>query len=440
MKIVFYSTNSTFYDRQTFHYFYFPKCKTKLEELKKVFPDFDFIIVTQEPGMFLLDLKKSGEFEKANGFEYFILDKNADIFEFSQKILSFSPDFAISITGFYRPFDWQGIKDSLIAKELQKNGVKVLCNEERTQNICFDKNLFQIFLEQNDFNFPKSIYVNHELFWSERNKLEIVENVYKQKIFYELEKFSYPAIIKDTTGLSSFGMEVVNSAKAAKSILLSKKNNGDKVIQNFIQGEHFGVEIYGTKENYTISKPFLFSVNRYGITSPKQSVKIGPIKDDNYKIEELNAELLRLSNLLNINGIAQVDLVFDGKKWFIIEVNPRISGMTNIVCESFCTNIFILLVKKALNQKIEIKQKKVMSVKVPLISQEEFENLKKLNFVKEINQTQNENAKQKREIGYCEIIIDGTNGDFKTELEELKIKDCHTDSELLHNSLIFKVL
>lgn len=431
MKIVFYSTNSTFYDSLTFHYFYFPKCKTKLEDLKRTFPNFDFIIVTQEPGMFLLDLKKSGEFEKANGFEYSILDKNADIFEFSQKILSFSPDIAISITGFYRPFDWQGIKDSLIANELQKNGVKVLCNDEKTQNICFDKNLFQIFLEQNKFNFPKSIYINHELFWAERNKLEIVENVYKQKIFYELEKFEYPAIIKDTTGLSSFGMEVVKSAKAAKSILVSKKNNGDKVIQNFIQGEHFGVEIYGTKENYTISKPFLFSVNKYGIASPKQSIKIGPIQKDNYKIEELNAELLRLSNLLNINGIAQVDLIFDGKKWFIIEVNPRISGMTNLVCKSFNTNVFILLVQKALNQKIELKQKKMMSIKTSLISQEEFKELKKIDFVKEINQTQNENAKQERETGYCEIIIDESNGDFKTELEELKIKNFHADSELL---------
>lgn len=215
-------------------------------------------------------------------------------------------------------------------------------------------------------------------------------------------------------------MEVVSSFREAKSYLLSKKNNADKLVQELIIGEQFGIEIYGTKKNYTISKPFLFSVNKYKITSPKQSIKIGPVEKSKYKIKKLNKEITRLANLLNLNGIAQIDLVFDGKNWFFIEINPRISGMTNTVCESFYTNILILLTQKALNLKTKIKNHKIMSIKLPLISEDEFNQLKKIEFIKQINQTENENAKQKRETGYCEIIIDEKNGTLKQNLDKLK--------------------
>lgn len=420
MRIVFYSTNSTVYDKENFHYFNFPKCKSNFEKLKLHFPFCDFFVVTQEPGIFLLDLKKDGFLNKSNKIEYIILPEKLNIFEISEKILELSPDIAISITGFYKPFDWQGIKDSLIAEELKKHNIKILCNNPKTQNICFNKQLFQLFLENHNFKTPKGIYINHELFWAERNRLEINENVYKEKIFYELEKLKFPVIIKDTTGLSSFGMEVVSSFREAKSYLLSKKNNADKLVQELIIGEQFGIEIYGTKKNYTISKPFLFSVNKYKITSPKQSIKIGPVEKSKYKIKKLNKEITRLANLLNLNGIAQIDLVFDGKNWFFIEINPRISGMTNTVCESFNTNILILLTQKALNLKTKIKNHKIMSIKLPLISEDEFNQLKKIEFIKQINQTENENAKQKRETGYCEIIIDEKNGTLKQNLDKLK--------------------
>ena len=71
--------------------------------------------------------------------------------------------------------------------------------------------------------------------------------------------------------------------------------------------------------------PYEFSVNQYGITSPKQSVKYGPCELP----EVLRDMMLKLAEGLGLCGAAQVDLILDDEgAWHIIEVNPRLSGMT----------------------------------------------------------------------------------------------------------------
>lgn len=421
MNLVFYSTCSTSYDGNTFHYFNTPLCKDKLLSVLNKNSELNITIVSQLPGMFLLDLTGTELVEKNEDVEYRIIDSNITADEISKIILEYNPDYAISVTGFFRPFDWQGIKDGQIGEILKENGVHVICNSIETQLLCFDKNLTQNFLEQNKFNVPKSISVDHQLYWAERNHPEVIENSYKENILFQLKKFNYPIIIKDSTGLSSFGMEVVTTFNQAKAFLNSKKNNGNKLIQELIEGKQFGMEVYGTPGNYLLSPVFEFSVNQYKITSPKQSVKIGPVTGIQYKINELQTEILRLCNLLKINGSAQIDLVFDGNKWFIIEINPRLSGMTNTVCECWNTNYFELFIETVKGSFEKLSESPVLSMKLPLIDSKNLKLFLSYDFIKQINQTQNEAAKQQRETGYCEIIFTGKNGlELQQNLDLLK--------------------
>jgi len=421
MNIVFYSTCSTAFDGNTFHYANTPLCKDKLETVTELYPEHNFFVVAQQPGMFLLDLNNTELLQKAENVTYTLPETNATVQQIADTILSLNPDAAISITGFFRPFDWQGLKDGLIKKELEKHNVKVICNSAETQAICFYKNLTQSFLEQNGFKVPRSISIDHQLYWAERNHNEVLENLYKETILSQLKDFNYPVIIKDSTGLSSFGMEVVTTFNQAKAFLNSKKNNGNKLVQELVKGKQFGMEVFGTDENYLISDPFQFSVNQYGITSPKQSVKAGPVTKDEFKIGEIKAAVGRLCTLLNINGSAQIDLVFDGTEWYIIEINPRLSGMTNTVCQSWDTNYFKLLLSAALGKKENLNQVPVLSVKLPLIEAETKNRLSEYNFIRQINQTQNDAAKQQRETGYCEIIIQALNSiELKNNLNTLK--------------------
>ena len=83
------------------------------------------------------------------------------------------------------------------------------------------------------------------------------------------------------------------------------------MVEELIQGEQFGTEIHGIEGRYSVLPPIAFSVNKDGITDPLNSVKFGPVTDPAYHFEKV-----------------QEDLVYRNGEWFIIEINPRWSGMT----------------------------------------------------------------------------------------------------------------
>jgi D-alanine-D-alanine ligase-like ATP-grasp enzyme len=330
----------------------------------------------------------------------------------------------------------------MIADCLQTNGIKTFCNSTLTSQICFDKNStyqkMQELISNNkieNLKIPKSVYVHHELFWAERNRNELKENVYKEFIFTQIKNLNYPVIIKDTFGVSSYGMEVATNYNQVISFLNSKRNNSDRIIQEYIDGFHFGTEIFSTygfsnstennfsEKNHFVLSPFIFSTNKYGITSPKQSVKLGPINDEKFFISKLKKSLLQLATEFNFSGITQVDLILKNDQWYLIEINPRVSGMSktySITLEKNLLEIFIELFlfdksDKNIFEQIFEKNNFAINFKIPLLEKNQFDELSKNPNVKYLNQMENLIAKQDREKGFCQVVLNS-----KNSFEELK--------------------
>ena len=444
MKILFYSSNSNYFDYNTFKIFSYPTCKMDFEKLQNDFPRHEFFVVAELPAMFLIDIENNGTVEKSSNVKYFIFnsEEKISVKDFSKKIIEFNPDVAIPISFWVKPFDWLSIEDSLIAECLQTNGIKTFCNSSLTSQICFDKNStyqkMQELISNNkieNLKTPKSVYVHHELFWAERNRNELKENVYKEFIFSQIENLNYPVIIKDTFGVSSYGMEVATSYNQVVSFLNSKRNNSDRIIQEYIDGLHFGTEIFSTsdfsnstennfsqKKHFVLS-PFIFSTNKYGITSPKQSVKLGPINDEKFFISKLKKSLVQLASEFNFSGITQVDLILKNDQWYLIEINPRVSGMSktySVTLEKTLLEIFMELFffdKNAENdfERIFEKNNFAINFKIPLLEKNKFDELSKNPNVKYLNQMENLIAKQEREKGFCQVVLNS-----KNSFEELK--------------------
>lgn len=418
MNIVFYSTNSNFFlsslETQTL-----PSYKAQWNALCTEYPKHNFFLATQLPGNFLLDLNNKNKIDKSEKITYLNLEKETAT-EIAEEILSIKPDVAIAFSSWVTPYDWLPIKDSLIGDILNANGVKVLANTTNTCRVCFDKFQTHSFLKQNGYNIPNAVYVHHQMFWAERNNAEIKTNVYKEYIFSELQKLKFPVIAKNTVGLSSYGMEVLPTFKSLKAYLLSRKNSSDRLIEEYIFGEQFGCEIYGNDGKYSILEPFIFSVNQFGITSPKQSVKIGPVTNEKFQITELKKTLYALAKDLNISSSAEIDLVFSQNKWFIIEINPRVSGLS----ESYAVSKNKSLYKMAL-ENMECKKLNdsdfnyVCNFKIPLLDKNKMEKVFALEYVKHVHQIFNKDAKQEREKGYTEIIIESKKN-YSTLIEHLE--------------------
>ncbi len=426
MNIVFYSSNSNVFLKDSFKFFHFPKHSDDLKKLCSLHPEHNFTVITNMPGYFLLDAEEIPE--NLSNLKYKILPalENSTFAanSIANEILKVLPDIAIACTYWIPPFDWLGIEDALIAEELKKQGIRTLSHTSLTQMTFFNKYETHLALKNNGFNVANAVYVNHELYWEERSKKEILHNVYKEYIFEQIKKLNFPVVIKDTTGLSSYGMEVAVSFKEAVHYLNLMKR--DVLVEEFLSGIQAGTEIYGTDGDYKVMPPLIFSVNKYKITSPKQSIKLGPVDYNAYNVSELNDTLTKLAKIFKFSGIAQVDLVFKNNKWFIIEVNPRLSGMTQTYCAlqniTPIELLYSIATKEKININLEDSKKKAINIKLPLQNFETLEKLTKHECVKKINQIQNLMAKQEREKGYCELVLSKDalkNDELIKEIKEL---------------------
>lgn len=431
------------------------------------FPQHKFVIATMLPAMFLLDYDKDGVLRPDDGIERVAL-KGGGAKEIAQEILELRPDVAVAASFWITPYDWLGLEDAMVADILRGQGVKVVSHSAAAQAICFDKKSASDFLRANGFSCAKSVYVDYELFWAERKKSEVCHNVYREYVLRQIERLSFPVIIKDTVGLSSYGMEVVHTAGAVKNYLESKKFNSNRLVEEFLDGPQFGTEVHVTKRadggiivnqdcaaSVDVFPPLLYSVNQYGICSPKQSVKLGPLTMPRFKCDELRSELERLARLLDFEGIAQVDLVFHKDKWHIIEINPRLSGSSAAIAlikgktlPRILTDFALAAAGGNLGQEGEsenrgeekvsacassaIKKENLwkknpplyLNIKFPNLTPEQMEALYALPYVHYLCQTDNDAAKQRREMGFCEILIGGSPkpDDLLLQLKEIEEK------------------
>ncbi len=463
MRIVFYSSCSNYFNPNIVHIKTMPSWAEEWGAVAAAFKQHQFVIATMLPAMFLLDYDKD-QIAKPDGVECHILN-GGGAQKIAQEILELKPDVAAAASFWLTPYDWLGLQDAMVADILRQNGVKVVCHKARTQAVCFDKKATSDFLKQNGFKCADSVYVDYDLFWAQRKKPEVRDNVYREYILREIEKLNFPVIIKDTTGLSSYGMEVVHTMGAVRGYLDSKKFNSSRLVEEFLDGPQFGTEIHCTpchcptqSGNLSVNEsqdlcvdvfpPLLYSVNQYGICSPKQSVKLGPLTTPAFKCQELHGELERLARLLDFEGIVQVDLAFHKGEWHIIEINPRLSGSSAAIAlikgktlPRILTDFALAACGEAeggqqeggpsgsasLPPKEDLWRQNpplYLNIKFPNLNAEQMRALYQLPYVRYLCQTDNDAAKQRREMGFCEILIGGSADprDLSAQLDEIREK------------------
>lgn len=403
MRIIFYSTNSNIFDEENFKIKVMPKNAATFSNFCKAHPEHEFFCVTQKPGMFLPE-KTDGSHDAVftlPNVHYLPLETDTDTF--AGTVAALKPDMAIAMTFWIEPYDWLPVSDAILGEKIKAAGIRTICHSVETALICFDKWRTHSELARLGFKVAAAVFCDHDLYFCAGSNKEVLRNVYKESVLAQIRGLRLPVIIKDTTGLSSYGMTVAHTYGEVAGYLNSKRNNSNRLIEEFISGRQFGLEIYGLPGAYTVLPPFEFSVNQYGITSPKQSVKYGPCELP----AELREMMLKLAEGLGLCGAAQVDLILDDDgKWHIIEVNPRLSGMTYTYAAACGLCVFEMMYKACVEKNALLQPAPfVMSLKLPLMTENEMSEILQLPGVKLLNQTNDLAAKQEREKGFCECII-----------------------------------
>ena len=364
-----------------------PSYASLWDEIAQDYPHYDFTVISKAPtGFYVLDFNHDQVAPAPKKIKHILLPADTTLEEMAEVIIERKPDLAIPMSTSSIRIDWNFLGDAVIAEMLQAKGIKTAGHNVYTSIASVDKWRSHLLLRELGFNVARAVYVHRDLFLVEKQDKgdRITNNVYKEYILHRVKGLDYPIIIKNTTGVASIGIHVANNFQEAEAVLLSEDFNADVIAEELIRGEQFGTEIHGANGHYEILMPFAFNSNGQGITEPTSigNIKLGPINNkEGYHLDELKETLLKLAKILSLSGCAQVDLVFKDEKWYIIEINPRTSGLTMAATAAQGRNPVRMIVESGLCEVGKFPKayepKCVLNFKLSNITDEELEHLSK---------------------------------------------------------------
>lgn len=318
---------------------FFPERAFMWDELAKRLPDASISIWFTPPGEFVVDMGNVHTNEAISEYKplrspgrvaYRFLDGTDSVEEIAGKIAETHPDVVIAFSIPIMPYDWSALRDAMVGEELRRRGIKTISHSTRFALDSFQKEKCTDFLRKNGFNVAGSVMVQNSLLHAHVLNPSIPQNVYREYIFREIRKLRFPVVIKPTVFSGSVGFTVSKDFDDAVKVLDEWKLDSDILVEEQVDGEIFGIEIYGAEGHYHVTEPVIFSVDGAAGADAPDIIKEGPVTDEKYHIPHLKAEMIRMADLYGLNGFAQADLIFSEGKWFIIEINPRYTLMSDI--------------------------------------------------------------------------------------------------------------
>ena len=318
---------------------FFPERASMWDELAKCLPDASISVWFTPPGEFAADMGNADTNETISAYKparspervaYRFLDGTESAEEIAVKIAETHPDVAIAFSIPIMPYDWSALRDAMVGEELRRRGIKTISHSTGFALDSFQKEKCTAFLRKNGFHAAGSVMVQNSLFHAHVTDPSIPQNVYREYILREIRKLRFPVVIKPTVFSGSVGFTVSQDFDDAVKVLDEWKPDSDILVEEKIDGEIFGIEIYGAEGQYHVTEPVIFSVDGAAAADALDIVKEGPVTDEKYNIPHLKAEMIRMANLYGLNGFAQADLIFSQGKWYIIEINPRYTLMSDL--------------------------------------------------------------------------------------------------------------
>lgn len=231
------------------------------------------------------------------------------------------------VTGILSLIDPELHKLSSYKEEFSKIGVTIIGSDEEISELCFDKWKMYEFLKKNNFKTPKTY-----------KSIETFKEDYKNK------KIFFPVFIKPVTGSASIGINKIDNMSTLELTL--KLSKGEMLIQEFMNGQEIGADVYIDLLNKEVISIF---------TKEKLSMRAGETdKAKSFKDNELFNIITNFIKLLGVIGPVDLDIFKVNDEYYISEVNPRFGGGYLIAYE--CGEKFPEFIKNNLENKVNSKK------------------------------------------------------------------------------------
>lgn len=190
---------------------------------------------------------------------------------------------------------------NLLAKNKQKFldiGTLPIISDYKVVEMCFDKYKMYNFLKNNGFKTVRS-YIDKDCFYKD----------------VEAGILNYPVFVKPIKGSASIN---INKVTTKEEIELLFKLYDDLMIQEFMFGTEYGIDVY---IDMISNKPVVIFI--------KEKIKMRAGETDksvSMKDEKLFQLIKKFVNMAGFKGIIDIDIFKVDGEYYISEVNPRFGG------------------------------------------------------------------------------------------------------------------
>jgi carbamoylphosphate synthase large subunit len=211
-----------------------------------------------------------------------------------------------------------------------------------------------------------------------KTKNFLIKNEIKTSNFKELSKsqyekskpsLKYPVVLKQPEGQGGAGVKIALTPQDAEDYFKLFPN---AMAENFIQGAEISVEVLRW-ENESVPLVGVYKGNTtLEGTHPLDKIRTAPVDMENLNYGELRNTAKKVMDLLDANGTAEVEFIFNQEEKEIntLEINTRPSGTRFLTFCSSNINPMHQLVNMALGEwdpkKIEKEMKSYSSLEMPL--------------------------------------------------------------------------
>ena len=308
---------------------------------------------------------------KELGYEAIIMNNNPETvstdFDTSDKLYfeSLHIDNVMNVIKRERPYgvilQFGGQTSLNLAEQLNSRSINILGTSYKNIDLAEDREKFCELLEELDIAVPEGMAVTTQ-----------------EEAFEAVRKLGYPLVVRPSYVIGGRAMQVVYSDIELKRYLkeaVSLSTEHPVLIDQYIQGKEIEVDAIADGEDILIPG-IMEHVERAGVHSG-DSISVYP----NYSLsKEVENTLLdytkRISKALDVVGLVNIQYAYDGKRIYVIEVNPRASRTVPILSKVTRVPMVKLAVAAMLGHKLKdsgygtglYRKTEEYAVKVPVFS------------------------------------------------------------------------
>ncbi|MFE7271456.1 ATP-grasp domain-containing protein [Streptomyces sp. NPDC057623] len=267
------------------------------------------------------------------------LDADVTPAELAREVTRWGADASVSIS---LPCE-NALRDATVKELLDARGIPTVMTPLPSTLALCDKWETKQLLVRAGLDTPRGVKVDSDLLAGRG----VAFPAYADTLRASAARLGHPLLSKPLWDSTSMGIRALPDT-AALDAYLSDPPEVSAVIEECVSGALCSVDIVGEPGKYRVlpvcwtgtagAEPvFTFADLRWCGPRPKADADFAPVA----------ARLTALCEELGVQGSVNVDMIYTGSRYVVLEINPRIGGATTLSCAASGTNTFDALAAMA---------------------------------------------------------------------------------------------